>query len=452
MKQDEKTNALEENKMLRRIFENSSDSIYVTDGQGVTIYVNKAFEKMARLPISVVLGKNVYALEEEGIFKPSISALVLREKRPLTIIQNMQCGKQTVVTGTPVFNEAGEIDMVVCNSQDIDEMLILKKYLLKPSQPQTSAGHQEGSGFLYTSGYMENLLTMADKVAGKDSTVLITGESGTGKGVLAKYIHENSPRANEKMIEINCSAIPESLFESELFGYESGAFTGAQKGGKAGIIEMADKGTLFLDELGDLPVHMQAKLLKVLQDKQVFRVGSLHPLKIDVRIIAATNKDIKMLIEKELFRSDLFYRLNVFPIHIAPLRERKEDLLALIQHFVLHFNKTLNANITLTPCAIEHLAGYPWPGNIRELEHFIERLAIIKDGTIDQEDLDIDIWPAAKKSAVQVNELIPLQSALQQVEKQLIQKAVQISSNSYKVGELLGISQASAHRKMKKYT
>lgn len=442
------------NRELWDIIEYSSDSIYVTDGDGVTVYANDAFERMTGAPVKSVIGKTVFEAEEEGIYKPSISAIVLREKRPVTLIQRGINGKDLIVTGTPVYDLDGRIYMVICNSKDIDELSILKNYLinLKSSSVKSVEESNGSSRVIYTSDYMMSLMKLVNKVTQVDSTVLLTGESGTGKGLIARYIHENSNRSEEKLIELNCSAIPESLFESELFGYESGAFTGAQKGGKPGIIEMANKGTLFLDEIGDMPMHMQVKLLKVLQDRKVTRVGALEPLDIDIRIIAATNKDLKQLIEKELFRADLYYRLNVFPIHIAPLRDRKEDIYTLVQHYLLYYNKKHASNVVLTQKAQEKISNYRWPGNVRELEHFIERLVIINDGIVDENDLDMEHDTEVEKSAVHINRLMPLKEAIDETERQLVNIAMKISENSYEIADLLQISQASAYRKMKKYT
>ena len=442
------------NKELWDIIEYSSDSIYVTDGEGVTVYANDSFERMTGAPASSVLGKSVFEAEKEGIYKPSISAIVLREKRQVTLIQRGLNGKDLIVTGTPVFDVDGKIYMAICNSKDIDELSILKNYLLnvKAATIKTVDESQKKTKVIYTSESMVNLMKLVDKVTQVDSTVMITGESGTGKGLIARYIHDQSSRAAEKMIEINCSAIPETLFESELFGYESGAFTGARKGGKAGIIEMADKGTLFLDEIGDMPMHMQVKLLKVLQDKKVTRVGSLEPIDIDVRIIAATNKDLKLLIEKGLFRTDLYYRLNVFPLQINPLRERKEDIYLLLRYFLFYYNKKHKSNVVLTQKAQDKIADYSWPGNVRELEHFIERLVIINDGVVDAGELEMEQVFELEKAAVKINKILPLKEAVDETERQLIRLALKISQNSYEIADILEISQASAYRKMKKYT
>ncbi len=441
------------NKELWDIIEYSSDSIYVTDGKGITVYANDSFERMTGAPVSDVIGASVFEIEAKGIYRPSISAIVLREKRQVTLVQRGYNGKDLIVTGTPVFDDAGNIYMVICNSKDIDELSILKNYLsdIKSSSVRVEDAPNKNSKIIYTSEHMMGLMKMVNRVTHVDSTVLLTGESGTGKGMIARYIHGNSARANKKLIEINCSAIPESLFESELFGYESGAFTGAKEGGKPGLIEMANQGTLFLDEIGDMPMHMQVKLLKVLQDRQVTRVGSVNPTNIDIRIIGATNRDLKQLVGKELFRADLYYRLNVFPLHIAPLRERKEDIHILLQHYLTYYNQVHNGNVTLTYRAQEMLSGYSWPGNARELNHYVERLVLIKDGVVDIEHLEMDYDTSKTEAAIIVNKLLPLRKALDETERQLIHIATGITQNSYGVADLLGISQASAYRKIQKH-
>jgi len=446
---------LRTNRELWDIIEFSSDSIYVTDGKGMTLYANKAFERMIGVSPEKLIGKSVFDAEKEGIYRPSVSAIVLREKKPFTVLQTGFSGKELVVTGVPIFDSEGNISMVVSNTKDIDELIVLKNYLggIKARSFRTDKGNENSHRVIYQGKYMAELMEVIHKVAQLDTTVMLTGESGVGKGLIARYIHENSNRANEKLIEINCSAIPESLFEAELFGYESGAFTGAKKGGKPGLIEMANKGTLVLDEIGDMPMHMQVKLLKVLQDKKVMRVGSVKPIDIDVRIIAATNQDLKQLIEKDLFRADLYYRLNVFPIHIAPLRERKEDIQLLIQHFLSYYNRKHGRDVVLTQAAQEHLMNCQWPGNVRELEHFIERLVIVHEGIVDVEDLKKEKAreSADKAPAVIVNKIIPLKDAIDETEKQLIKLAFRVSQNSYKIADLLKISQSSAYRRIKKY-
>ncbi len=441
------------NKQLWDIIEHSSDSIYVTDQDGISVYANESFETMTGATVKSVIGKSVMDLEEQGIYRPSVSAIVLRERRQITLMQRGINGKDLVVTGTPVFDENNNIYMVICNSKAIEDLSLLKNYIsqMKPSTIKQVNQAKENAVAIFKSDYMAELLKTANKVSQVDSTVLLTGESGTGKGLIARYIHQNSVRSDMPMVEINCSAIPEQLFESELFGYGPGAFTGAHREGKPGIFEVADGGTLFLDEIGDMPMHMQTKLLKVLQDRKFTRIGSVTPIEINVRIIAATNQDLRQLVEKDQFRPDLFYRLNVFPIHIAPLREHPEDVHKLAPHFIEKYNEKHCKDVQLTEEAIRKLSEFSWHGNVRELEHFIERIVIIYDGTVDAKDLDFSEEVQGAKKGVMVHEIMPLKEAIEETERQLINLATCISENSYTVGDLLQISQASAHRKITKY-
>lgn len=447
------TKLMHVNKQLWDVIEHSSDSIYVTDQDGISVYANESFEEMTGATVESVLGKSVFDLEAQGIYRPSVSAIVLREKRQITLIQRGINGKDLVVTGTPVFDANKNIYMVICNSKAIEDLSLLKNYLsqMKPSIIKKVEQSKDNAVAVFKSEYMTELMKSANKVSQVDSTVLLTGESGTGKGLIARYIHQNSMRGDMPMVEINCSAIPEQLFESEMFGYEPGAFTGAQKEGKPGIFEMANGGTLFLDEIGDMPMHMQTKLLKVLQDRKFIRIGSVEPIETDVRIIAATNQDLRQLVEKDEFRPDLFYRLNVFPIHIAPLRERPEDILKLAPHFLKIYNEKHCKSVSLAPEVLEKLSEFSWHGNVRELEHFIERLVIVYDGEVKVEDLDFAGEVQESRKGIAVHELMPLKKAVEETERQLINMATCISENSYTVADLLDISQASAHRKITKY-
>jgi transcriptional regulator with PAS, ATPase and Fis domain len=291
-------------------------------------------------------------------------------------------------------------------------------------------------------------------VAGVDSTVLLLGESGVGKEVVAKLLHRLSKRSTKPLVAINCSAIPENLIESELFGYETGAFTGAQKRGKQGLIEFANEGTLFLDEIGELPLSLQVKLLRVLQDKKLMRLGGITEIDVNVRIVAATNRDLyKMVIDKQ-FRADLYYRLNVIPIEIPPLRKRKSDILPLCHHFIDVYNHKYGINKELSLSTGQALENYDWPGNVRELENLIERLVVTTNhNIIDFEDLpqflvhnDSDI-----NSKIKIDEIMHLREAQELTEKLLIEKAYENYKNTYEMAEALGVNQSTVVRKINKY-
>jgi transcriptional regulator with PAS, ATPase and Fis domain len=282
---------------------------------------------------------------------------------------------------------------------------------------------------------------------------LITGESGTGKGVLARHIHAGSARRNKNLIEVNCSSIPELLFESEFFGYETGAFTGAKAGGKPGLPEVAHEGTLLLDEIGDMALPLQAKLLKVLQDKRMTRVGGLREIKVDVRIIAASNRPLPELIDSGLFRADLYYRLNLFPIHIAPLRDRAEDIPMLTDHFLRVFNAKHGKQTRFSDEAIRAIRERLWPGNVRQLEYFVERMVILHDGEIGAGDVSGNETrdDGRDDAAVLVRRIIPLQHAIDETERQLFLLAAANGGSSYEIAKILDTSQTNAYRKIKKY-
>lgn len=369
---------------ITSILEGLPLGVHIIDQLGITIYYNKACRAIDNIPDTTeIVGKPIKHLVDEGVLSKSIGLDVLVTQEFLESIQLVN-GKRVYSQGTPVFDEKRQLKMVVVTCMDMpylremDKKLIeLKDHnekLLKQLKQYSVNGDLNSS-----SKAMEIVKKMADKAAQFDNNVLITGESGVGKGVLFKYIHENSHRSGKPMATLNCAAIPESLFESELFGYEAGSFTGASRHGKKGLIDLANGGTLFLDEVGDLSLPNQAKLLRVLQDKQYMSVGGLKVKTSNVRIIAATNNKLDFMVREGTFREDLFYRLNVFPIHIPPLRERREDILTLAQVLLDKKNLTYGMSKTLSGEVYSSLMNRPWPGNTRELESFIERLVLTSE-------------------------------------------------------------------------
>lgn len=447
---------------LEATIESSYDGIVVTDGNGKILMQNSAWINMAGLDREHI-GEQVHEMENMGIIFPSATLLALKEKRRISFIQNTKIGKKFLATGTPIFGSEGNIKMVVTNIRDIDELYKLKKNIEETMQLQKyqlqENKYLSGRKFLDENIIANSLefgkvLQTAGSVAGVNSTVLLLGESGVGKEVLAKFIHRLSKRSEKPMITINCSAIPENLIESELFGYETGAFTGAQKRGKQGLIELANEGTLFLDEIGELPLNLQVKLLRVLQDRKLMRLGGISEINVDVRIIAATNRDLyKMVIDKQ-FRADLYYRLNVVPIEIPPLRKRKSDILPLCHHFIDIYNHKYGINKELSLSAEQVLENYNWPGNVRELENLIERLVVTTSpNIIDADNLpnflienDSDI-----NSKIRIDEIIKLNEAQELIEKILIEKAYKKYGNTYEMAEVLGVNQSTVVRKIHKY-
>ena len=320
--------ALPSTEDLFSVIEAIHDNVAIVDHNGVMRWVSSCFERNYGISRDRVIGRTTYELEAEKVFSPSVAALVLKTRRVVTLTEATRSGQYNIVTGVPIYDDDGDVSFVVSYSVDMRYSRRLhEEYqkisaLVSPNAPQTSGG-------LPFSGTMRAIAATIEKLAKVNTTVLITGESGVGKNVVARLVHHLSDRTNGPLVEINCAGIPAPLLESELFGYEAGAFTGASHKGKEGRIALADKGTLFLDEIGELPLRLQSKLLQVIQEKQIVKLGGVKPVSIDFRLVAATNQDLEALVEKKRFRSDLFFRLNVLPLWIPPLRERREEIVPL---------------------------------------------------------------------------------------------------------------------------
>ncbi len=446
---------------LTAIIESSFDGIYVTDGSAKTIRVNKAYERITGLKRDELLGRNMHELVKEGFFNESVSLKVLSTRQPESLIQQVRSGKTVMVTGTPVFDENGEISLVVTNVRDVTELHSLQKklkametlqnrYLEELTRLKTQTG---GDGkYIIISKKMADVHALALRLAKVDSTVLIQGESGVGKEVVADMIHSASPRRDHPLMKISCAAIPEHLLESELFGYSEGAFTGAKKSGRPGLFEMADKGTLLLDEIGEMPLGLQAKLLRVVQEKQCLRIGGSDPVSVDVRILAATNRNLKTMVAKKEFRKDLFFRLNVVPVHIPPLRERKEAIAGFVQHFLKRLNKKYGYDKTFSPKAMDCLYDYDWPGNVRELENLIERVVVVTPGReITPESLPARIAETIHSTHLQKYHYTSLRAAMDEFEKKIISQVLAEQGSTRKAARVLGVNQSTIVRKAGRY-
>lgn len=331
------------------ILESSFDGIFITDHQACPIWCNHSYEIISGLTAQDVLGVPMDQLVRRGIISDSSTLKALSQNQPVTVDQTFKTGKRVLVTSTPIYDQNNQVCLVVSNVRDITEIIALQETL--DHQRRLSARYQQEIAvirdqLLHTPQMVAedpstlNLLRIVGRAAQLDTVVLIQGETGTGKERIASYIHQSSPRARKNFIRVNCGAIPENLAESELFGYERGAFTGANREGKAGLFEVAHEGTIFLDEVGELSLATQTKLLRVLQEKEVTRVGGSRPTKIDVRVIAATNRDLQKCVAEGTFREDLYYRLSVFPVWVPPLRERKLDIPKLANSVIGELNQT----------------------------------------------------------------------------------------------------------------
>lgn len=436
---------------LQDVFEYAFDEIFVTDDKGIVVRVNSMCERHYQLSAKELVGKHVQELQKEGIFYPSATLEVIEKKRPVELVQTTKSGEYLHVRTRPVFDEQGNLRRVISYSRDLTELYQLRKKVeemdnqLKTYKKELRETY-EHEGLIFKSIAMQKIVETIKKVSVVDSTVLVLGETGVGKSRLVRHLHEVSHRKNESFYEINCAALPTNLIESELFGYSGGSFTGANREGKKGLLESAHKGTLFLDEIGEMPLEVQAKLLQVLQEKTFRPVGGRDLKKVDVRIVAATNRDLSEMVKEGTFRKDLYYRLNVIPISIPPLRERTEDILPLVYHYLHHFNKKYGRDVKLAPSTLQMFVGYPWEGNNREIENVIERIVITADDFVTVEDLPLSMQEATVEQSGQ-----SLYRMLEEVERNIILKAYKTYGSSYKVAEFLQISQSAATRKIKKF-
>jgi PAS domain S-box-containing protein len=426
--------------LLEIVFDNLYNGIYLVDGQGVTIAVNRTFEEMSGFTNAELAGKSLYDLVgPDNYFTGSASLLVLERKSPVTATYSTKTGRKLLVKGRPIFDARGKIRLIVNTIWD----LTVVQYSQKIDADTARSQFLSEEDIITCSERMNEVIDLALQVAITDSTILLSGESGVGKSLLAKLIHRSSERKGKPLIQVNCAAIPESLIESELFGYEAGAFTGADRRGKPGFFELADGGTVFLDEISELPIHIQSKLLWVLQDRSFFKVGGREATTVDVRIIAASNKDLAKLVATGGFREDLYYRLNVVPIPLPPLRERREDIPVLIRYFLGKFNRKHNCYKEFSPALVRQLTGGQWPGNIRELENAVERLVVTSRSD--------RIEPTRAFGLATDPILHPGQTLKEMVagyEAEILLKAQQEFGTTRNIAAALGISQATASRKL----
>ncbi|KOR81639.1 Fis family transcriptional regulator [Bacillus sp. FJAT-21352] len=448
------------NRALDAIIENSYDGIYITDQDGTTLYTNSAIERITGIPKEYYIGKSVDQLIKRGILNASVTHKVVKLRRTVSVVQDNFAGKETLITGSPVFNAEGEIEQVVTNIRDLSDLNELMHELTKANELNNQYKQEieklrkitSKDGVVFVSDKMKMIYEIAERISDIDATVLILGETGVGKDVLARNIYNRSIRSKKgDFIKINCGAIPADLLESELFGYEGGAFTGANQKGKPGMFELAESGILFLDEVGELPLQLQVKLLRALQEREIQRIGGTKPKKIDVRIIAATNRNLSEMVKSGDFREDLFYRLNVIPITIPPLRERREDILALTDLFLTKANEQYKFSKEIDSRLKEYFYQHDWPGNVRELINIVERLVVLTDNRIlSINDLPEEYQPE-NRNQPNLNATLTLKEAVERAEKEILTKAAQTYQTTYEIAEALESSQATIVRKLKKY-
>lgn len=455
---------------LQRLLIESFDNILVTDSKARIVLCSKNMVKALRLEGADLSGKTVHDLVAKGYYSKSTALECMKLRKQCSGIVHVAATEnenEAVVfsTSTPIFDDKGELRYVITNSRNEAALEFYAREL--EAEKLNAAKYQDVSKYLSklagssgevvaNSPSMQKVMELCNLIAKADSVVLITGESGVGKEVVSRYIHDHSRRKDEVFMPVNCGAIPDELVEAELFGYTKGAFTGANPNGSAGLFELANKGTIFLDEIGELPSNMQSKLLRVIETGEIKRLGDTKYRKVDARIVAATNRNLEEMVKQGKFREDLFYRLNVIPIMISPLRERKEDIVQLAIMFLNRFNKKFGLEKRLSKSTLDNFLSYGWPGNIREMRNIIERHTIISDH--DELDIRFDekldmIEQDSKNDGFSYPAVgsLPLKSAMDEFEKKYIDSALkECNGNITKAAEVLGIHRTHLYKKLKK--
>lgn len=443
---------------LQLILDASHDSILIASGSGVVLHASHSFEESYGVPFDELVGHSVEELEARRVFNPSVTRRVLTSGKRQVLVQETAEGKTVLVTGTPVFDENGQIRRVVSYSHDVTEVEELKSHIeeveaqmrkVQIELEQLRIKELAVPGLVVESRAMQQVLQSLTQAAAHDVPVLLLGESGVGKSEFARYIHNNSPHSCGPYIEVNCGAIPESLIESELFGYDPGAFTGAARKGRVGLVELANEGTLFLDEMAELPPSMQVKLLKVIQDGEFRRIGGSAPITSHFRLVCATNRDVLQMVADGRFRQDLYYRINTVTLTIPTLRDRKDDIPRLALHFLDVINQKHNLHKSLGNQVLDELWNYSWPGNLRELKNVIERAAILGKGEeLMAEDLPEYIVrrnPRPEAGRQSLPEMLDL------LEASILREAKEHCRTTVEMARYLGVSQPTIVRKLQKH-
>jgi transcriptional regulator with PAS, ATPase and Fis domain len=448
-------------------------NIFVCNGDGKIIFVNESTAKTFGLTKEQTLSLNTRDIMGNGIINRSTTLEALEKREAVIGSFKSRNGQEYFAISTPLLDEEGNVSLVMTYSQekslmttffDVIEKEQKRADKYKRAYSYMATRNNDSKDIIIKNQTMQQLFDFAQRIAKTDSTVLIVGETGTGKDVMAEFIHNNSFRKSETFIPVNCSAIPAALMESEFFGYEKGAFTGAQKDGKSGLFEVANEGTLFLDEIGELSLSMQAKLLRVLETRTFYRVGGTKAHHTDARLLAATNRDLQEMVRRKTFREDLYYRLNVIPIEIPPLRERPEDIVPLAEYFLAKLNKKYSLRKEFSPEILKEFIDYSWPGNIRELKNIIERLVITSShNLLTQSDIgnindltksnNIQDYYSEKNNPSLIMAEDTLESRYKKIEEQkVIDALIETKGNKSKAAKLLGISTGKLYRILRNRT
>ena len=448
-----------------KIFNDIEEEIFVTDCEGKVLYMNPHSEKICGVGWDVCVGHNVRELQKKGIFSESMTLEVIAKDEKVEKIVEVASGRHIISTAIPLYTgdaDGGKrLEYVLCTSKDINainELVQENESIareLDDSKKELVALRQRvisQKNYVFESPAMKEIRKTIMRIAPTDVTVLVDGETGAGKEVAADLIHSLSNRSGSPLMKVNCGLIPSELLESELFGYMPGAFSGALKEGKIGVIEAGNKGTIFLDEIGEMPLLLQVKLLEFLQDRKIQRLGGVKKIPIDVRVVAATNRDLKKMVEQGNFRKDLYYRLNVMPIHLPPLRERKEDIQPLAKLFLQKFNHQYHFHKRFAEEVLQGLVQYDWPGNVRELMHVVERFAVSAEEDVIGEGLLREVLEKPILSnRIICTEILPLMEAREELDRILVTTAMDRFGSTRKAAETLGVNQSTVVRLLNKF-
>ena len=445
---------LEKNRELADIVDASNDGIVIADGEGRYSFCNPSYLRISGLAWDDIIGRTAQEMIELGLVDTATAPTILRTGKPVIFTQTFHTGVRTSISGSPLRDADGHIRRVVVNLRDTTELEALREELAasRDKLDKVSAVvenlQDQKRAVLFTSPAMRKIHTTAHTYAQVNAPLLISGETGVGKEVIADLVHRLSPRATQPFLKINCAAIPEQLLESELFGYEGGAFTGARHKGRIGLLEMADGGMVFLDEVNSLSVDLQAKLLRFLQQQEFYRIGGNRLIRVDVRLVAATNRDLEAMMHEGGFRSDFFYRLHVLQIVIPPLRERPEDIPPLLNMFLAHFNNKYKALKSLAPETIRAMQDYDWPGNVRELENMVERMVITSGSPLITRDMLPEALHGTPGAAVAGAWYRPERDAF---ESRFWTLAARQARTTRELAAAVGVTHATVINKMRRY-
>ncbi len=451
-------------KHFRSILDALPNGIFISDVSGTALYVNRMYEQITGLKQEQVQGKNVRTLLNEGIFDRILNPEIVASGKASSHIQSLADGKKLALTGFPVFDGNGVLCLVVTIARDItmithlNEQLKEQRGLIDQINEQMAYLAEEENrktDIVFRSAAMKGVQRFLANVARSNATLLIMGETGVGKDVFARYTHSMSARKDKMLLKVDCGSIAETLIESEMFGYMPGSFTGAASRGKAGYFELAHGGTVFLDEVGELPLLMQTRLLRVLQDGEIIRIGSTTPRRVDVRVIAATNRNLEERVREGSFRNDLYYRLKVASISIPPLRQRPDDIRPLAEHFLAQYCAKYHKTMAFMDISMECMLRYAWPGNVRELQNMIHSIVITHDGPlISPHDLPVQIAGAHDNSIPLINTSIqhcrPLKEIMAEVECNILKQAIEMHGSVQRVAEMFQINRSTIFRKLQR--